>query len=279
MMKRTHLTGSFRLLAGALLCLAGCRTTSVIVPESKVLGAVPALAVPQTAVPPVVDGLLSDPAWQEAAVIPVLFPALALDRGPIAVLPTTVRVLWDEHYLYIGFECVDNDVYYTGARKHDDLLFTEDVCEVFLDGVGDGRQFVEVQVNPEGVNLDLMYVFTKAAEYTPEWRLTPELCRTDRWKFLEWEMTGLRTAARKTATGWTAELAIPAEAVIKRKGSAVFFPTEIRANLIRYDWTAPRAGSPREIVQQNWSPVLLGNPHNSPARMGRLNLTAPLKEK
>jgi hypothetical protein len=241
------------------------------------LGTVPALAVPHTAVPPVIDGSLTDEVWLAAASLPALLPALGAAAGPIAALPTTVRVLWDEQYLYVGFECMDSDIFCTGTRKHDELLFQEDVCEVFIDGVGDGRQYVEVQVNPAGVNLDLMYVFTRDADYTPEMRLTPELCRTDRWKFLEWEMTGLRTAARTNASGWTAELAIPAESIMKRKDSPVFLPAEIRANFIRYDWPVSLATRQRDLLQQNWSPVLIGNPHNSPARMGRLMLMPPAK--
>jgi hypothetical protein len=157
-------------------------------------------------------------------------------------------------------------VFCTGTKRHDDLLYEEDVCEVFIDGFGDGRQFIEIQVNPDGVNLDLMYVFTKAAEYTPEGRLTQRLCDTDRWKFLEWDLPGLRTAARRTAIGWSAELAIPAAPIMKRRGSAKFYPTTIRANFVRYDWEN------KTLHQQSWSAEALGNPHNSPARMGYLHL-------
>ncbi|MCG3147894.1 MAG: hypothetical protein PCFJNLEI_01335 [Verrucomicrobiae bacterium] len=227
------------------------------------LGRLPALAVPRSPTPPVIDGNLGDECWQRAAVIPSLLPAY---QHTVPPQPTTVRVLWDAKNLYFSFDCVDADVFCTGTKRHDDALYEEDVCEVFIDGFGDGRQFIEIQVNPAGVNLDLMYLFTKAAEYTPEMRFTPQLCDTDRWKFLEWDLPGLRTAARRTATGWSAELAIPAPPIMKRLGRTDFFSTTIRANFVRYDWAG------KELQQQSWSTVLLGNPHNSPARMGHLHL-------
>ena len=257
--------------------MTGCRTVPVNQPEVKVLGTIPTLTVPRAATAPVIDGSLTDAVWETAAVIPALLPAWRAQGRQLAMLPTTVRVLWDEHFLYVGFECTDDDIYCTGTLKHDDLLYREDVCEVFLDGVGDGRQFVELQANPDGTNLDLMYVFTKEAAYTSEMRLTPELCTRDRWQFLEWEMKGLRTAGKRIlqdgkVTGWSVAMAIPAEPIMKRKGSAVFIPTEIRANFIRYDHPLSQKAGQRDLVQMNWSPVLLGNPHNSPARMGRLDL-------
>ena len=266
---RTLLAG---LLIGIAAAAAGCRTVPAGDAGSVVLGTVPALQVPRTAVPPAIDGSLTDRVWAAAAVIPALVPAWRAKGRDLDIPATSVRLLWDTNCLYVGFECQDSDIYCSGALKHDDLLYKEDVCEVFIDGVGDGRQFVEIQVNPDGVNLDLMYVFTRAAAYTRDMRLTPELCARDRWKFLEWEMPGLRTAGRRTDKGWSVELAIPAEAIMRRKGSPVFLPTRLRANVVRYDWPLVPALGKRELRQANWSPVLWGNPHNAPARMGILEL-------
>lgn len=260
------------LLAAGLALASGClhrRVPAPALPPSPAVGEVPALTVPYTATAPVIDGMLDDPAWAAAATIDGLQPALGLAPAPGA---TAVRVLWDEQYLYVGFVCTDAEVFAREGHRHDDLLYKEDVCEVFLDGFGDGRQFVEIQVNPYGVNMDMMYLFTREAAYTPELRLLPEICARDRWGFLEWNLEGLRTAARKTATGWTAEFAIPAPVIMKRKGCNTFCPTELRAHFMRYDWIARPGSAERDLHQQNWSAVLLGNPHNSPGRMGRLNL-------
>jgi hypothetical protein len=231
------------------------------------------LTVPRTATAPTIDGDTSDAAWQKAAIIPGLLPARkATAPVDLAIQPTTVRALWDTNALYVAFDCADDEVYSSGTLKHDDDIYKEDVVEVFLDGRGDGRQYVEIQVGPTGVNLDLMYVLTSEAEQGPDLRLSSRVMKTERWGFREWEMTGLQTAARKTDRGWSAEFAIPAESVMKRRGSKTFFPTEIRAHFMRYDWIPVEGKTTRRLVQQNWSPVIHGNPHNTPSRMGRLVL-------
>jgi hypothetical protein len=233
----------------------------------------PALTVPRTATAPVIDGDTSDAAWKQASVIPGLLPALkANSKADLDIQSTTVRVLWDEQNLYVAFDCTDDEVYSTGTLKHDDDIYKEDVCEVFLDGKGDGRQYVEIQVGPTGVNLDLMYLISSEAELGPDLRLSPRVMSRERWAFREWEMAGLKTAAKKTDSGWSAELAIPAESIMKRQGSKTFMPTEIRAHFMRYDWIPVAGEEERRLIQQNWSPVPHGNPHNTPALMGRLLL-------
>jgi hypothetical protein len=186
---------------------------------------------------------------------------------------TRVRVLWDPQYLYVSFDCRSNNVFFSGTKSHDDMLFKEDAVEVFIDGFGDGRQYIEVQVNPAGVNFDAMHVVIAPPETTHGERFSQAFCDSGNWlSFPEWTMKGLRTAARRTHTGWTAELAIPADTIMKRKGSAVFFPTGLRANFVRCDHPASGPNGKRELTPQNWSPVLFGCPHISPTRMGRLQL-------
>ncbi|HCE42587.1 MAG TPA: hypothetical protein DET40_03465 [Lentisphaeria bacterium] len=256
-----------------LLFLSACSSVDV-----KNSGPVPSLDVPLLATPPVIDGKLDDPAWKDAAVIKGLRSSRGKNyQDKIDKIPTTIRVLWDENYLYVGFECIDADIYSSGKMKHDEDLYKEDVCEVFIDGKGDGRQYVEIQATPDGESLDLMYVFTGDPEYTSELRMTPEFCDKERWGFREWNMEGLRTAGSRIErdgkiVGWSVEMAIPAAAVVKRQGLKNFVPMEIRANFMRYDWPADEKTGKRDLLHMNWSPVLKGCPHISPSSMGRLVL-------
>lgn len=263
MRHRTQFHPTFALLSLACVALAD----GVSIPS------LPRLDVPHAAAAPTIDGDTSDPAWTQAATLPALLPAAKASGRALELQPTTVRVLWDAALLYVAFDCTDDEVFSTGTLRHDDDLYKEDVCEVFLDGFGDGRQYVEVQVSPTGENLDLMYLLTAEAEQGPDGRLSPEVMKTDRWGFREWTLEGLRTAARRTDRGWSAEFAIPAGPVMKRQGSPAFQPTEIRAQFMRYDWIPVEGKADRLLLQQNWSPVLHGNPHNTPAAMGRLILT------
>jgi hypothetical protein len=232
----------------------------------------PVLTVPRTATPPLIDGDTSDAVWRQAAVIARLLPAADAAAAADGLRPTTVRVLWDARHLYVAFDCTDDEVHSTGTLRHDDDLHTEDVVEVFLDGVGDGRQFVEIQVAPDGTNLDLMYVYSATPRPAADMRVAADIIATDRWSFREWEMPALETAARRTKDGWSAELAIPPGPVMRRRGSPIFIPGEIRAHFMRYDHVPVQDGGARRLVQQNWVPLPAGNPHNTPALMGRLLL-------
>ena len=199
----------------------------------------------------------------------------ALDAVPDAPdpQPTAVRVLWNENFLYVAFDCVDDEVFHTGTLRHDADLYKEDVVEVFLDGRGDGRQFVELQVAPDGTNLDLMYVYSADVRPGADGRIDAAIIRSDRWGFREWEMDGLRTAARRTPSGWSAELAIPAAPVVRRLGlSSLEAGLSLRAHFVRYDHLYPKDGGDYVLIQQTWNPVLTGNPHNSPFQMGTLLL-------
>jgi hypothetical protein len=264
------------LFMAASLIFSGIACTNIkpVTPDKPTLPSVPSLLVPHTDVAPEIDGDTSDEVWQRAALIRQLYPARgATSPAETNIQTTTVRVLWDESFLYVAFDCVDDDVYCSGTLKHDDDVYKEDVCEVFLDGKGDGRQYVEIQVAPNGVNLDLMYVLSSDSELGPDFRLSEKVMSRERWGFRGWEMEGLKTAGKITPEGWSAELAIPAESVMKRLGSKTFFPAEIRAHFMRYDWIPVSKEEERRLIQQNWSPVPHGNPHNSPALMGRLILS------
>lgn len=262
------------LLAAALLACPAVR-----VPVRAAAAPLPALAVPRTATPPLIDGDTSDAVWRQAAVIARLLPAADAGAEANGIQPTTVRLLWDARHLYVAFDCTDDEVHSTGTLRHDDDLHTEDVVEVFLDGVGDGRQFVEIQVAPDGTNLDLMYVYSAPPRTGADMRVAADIIATDRWRFREWEMPGLKTAARRTKGGWSAELAIPAAPVMRRRGETGFVPGEIRAHFMRYDHVPVQDGSARRLVQQNWVPLPAGNPHNTPALMGRLLLADDEKRK
>ena len=237
--------------------------------------ALPVLDVPPAPCAPVIDGDTTDACWRAAALIPRLSPALGANTAAETNLQeTVVRVLWTNDFLFVAFDCVDNEVFSSGTMKHDDDIYKEDVVEIFLDGVGDGRQYIEIQIAPDGTNLDLMYLFTSAITNAPDGRVAESILRHERWGFREWEMKGLQTAARKTERGWSAEAAIPAAQIVRRLGESEFKTgMEIRVQFMRYDHDPVEAGSAtRRIIQQNWSPVIHGNPHNSPSLFGVLRL-------
>jgi hypothetical protein len=111
--------------------------------------------------PPVIDGVLDDPCWKEAA--PIRVDYLHGKEGQEANEPRMiVRYAWDEHYLYIAYETFDrNLVARSLPEKHgppgnqrDPAMFWDpndsnakiDVVEFFI-SFGDKQHFWELHHN------------------------------------------------------------------------------------------------------------------------------------
>lgn len=229
----------------------------------------PSLQVPAASAPPAIDGSLDDPVWAAAAVVDGLSPARGAKRPAIFDrLGTEIRLLWDADALYVSFRCQDDEPWAAGTIEHDGNVYMDDVVEVFLDPQGDGRQWMEFQVNPLNTTLDLMSLNVGDGAAQPNGRL---VSTADLFSFRAWEATGLRTATGRIPGGWSAELAIPAAALTKRSGGGPLTARTMRGNLMRYDHP-PKGDGGRELVHMNWAPVAHGCPHISPAAMGELVL-------
>ncbi len=81
-----------------------------------------------TAEPIKIDGKLGDPAWQHADKI-TLFYLHNSDRP--APQRTVARMLWDDNYIYVAFQCQDDEIY-SPFTKNKDPLWQADVVEVFF---------------------------------------------------------------------------------------------------------------------------------------------------
>src|SRR3954452_12427316 len=92
------------------------------VTTERPVGPLPHYEVKRAATPIQVDGKLNDAAWQGASTLNFVFP---WDDQKGAKQKTTVRILWDDQYLYLGYDCEDGDVtaIYT---KHDDPTYKDD---------------------------------------------------------------------------------------------------------------------------------------------------------
>ena len=131
-----------RLVLASLLSI----TCAVAAELPAVPAPLPSIRVPQSLIRPAMTAAADDPAWATAVVIPALGPSVKRDRTVAPVLQATkVKLLWDAEWLYVRFEAVDDDVYVPHA-EHDADLYLGDVAEVFLDVVGDARQYFELQV-------------------------------------------------------------------------------------------------------------------------------------
>ena len=242
---------------------------------------IPSLSVPATTNAPAIDGEISAGEWDGAAVIDTFRPPLLAPERAQFAPATVVRVSHDAEYLYVSFECTDDDIDCTGAySRHDAEIYKEDVTEVYLDAAGDGRCFVELVVAPDGTTLDCLHTFARVPTFGPDLKADAE-SREGMLDFLEWEMEGLQIAASRTATGWSSEFAIPfatlprpaQEGSDERAIPRVYGPAPetIRAQFVRYD-RLRKAAPNKNLLHQTWSTICEGSPHVSPSRMGFLSL-------
>jgi predicted TIM-barrel fold metal-dependent hydrolase len=194
------------------------------------------------------DGDLAKLVWRKAQ--PVRLEYAPQDGAAVPDLATVVRVLWSDHYLYLGYECPYTELTVfdppsVGKKRYDMekkgvSLWDRDVVEAFINAdPQDLRHYAEFQVAPSNERLDLSL------------RL-PE--RDFAWNSHFVSAVKIDPSARL----WTCEMRIPLEslsAAPPRPG------TRWRLNFFRFD-TAHR-------TFLTWNPTLSGSFH-VPERFGTL---------
>jgi hypothetical protein len=234
------------------------------------------LRATQPTTAPAVTAAADDPAWAGAPQIDQLtlpFGSKQADQ----ILPTQIAVRWDAEWLYIRFTSTGAMPYSPFGDQRDATHYQGDAVEVFLDPVGDGRQYFELQLSPANGVFDQNTLITTEPKSDSKGRLVGSVLATDYWPNVGYDMKGLRTASRVTGEGaaavWIADFAIPAEAALRRLGKKQFAEgMALRINFLRYHWTGPKEDTKRKLIPMNWSPVVFGCPHQSPAAMGLVTL-------
>ena len=155
---------------------------------------------------------------------------------------TRVWAVWDEEEMRVLIRAEDTHISATLTGR-DAPLYTEEVVEVFLDPVGDGECYFEIEVNPLNAVLDLVL----------------RRNRSGYKKDFAWQCENLRTCVRREAAAWSAEMAIP----FRSLAAAPPQPGDKwRGNFARIDRPP---GIPRELTA--WSPTGFANFH-VPERFG-----------
>jgi hypothetical protein len=228
----------------------------------------PSLTVPYSTAEPSLENPDQDIIWEQAAFINHLEPPLGITAGETPA-STKIAILWTKQNLLIRFQCTAPSITrLPGAHERDLPYYRADCVEVFLDPVGDGRAFIEIQASPDNGIMDGLHLHTAAVESDPDFTVKPDITNRDAWFFKEWNMAGLRsTATLHPGTGWTITLAIPAKDLLRRLGKSEFAAgMKLRANFLRFDHST----KPGQIT--NWARVPPGRAHRAPAGMGSLVL-------
>ena len=125
--------------------------------------------------PILLDGSLNEDSWRRAACYRFLRPrSMAADRrrqlGPVLCEPAAVRLLFDEEYLYIGFELEDGDQVARRDRDQEPQWKYGDVVEIFLKH-RDRSQYFEFHITPLGRKTSLLIPacgMWELADYFPQ---------------------------------------------------------------------------------------------------------------
>ena len=151
----------------------------------------PTLAATRVEQGPNVDGDLSDRAWQASEIGTDFMQHEPLDGVP-ATEQTEVRVVFTDSTIYFGITAfdADPDAIIAKEMERDSRIYQDDSIMLLLDTFHDRRNAYAFETNLNGARTDTLV--------------------TDEGRDLNLEWDGIwSVASRKTAQGWTAEIAIP----------------------------------------------------------------------
>src|SRR2546428_11879475 len=128
----------------------------------------PKVVLGRTAGPIRLDGILDEPDWQAAGLIPDLTQQSPIPGGPTPY-HTEVRLLTDGATIYIGVHCVDPEPgrIATHTMLRDADLSSDDAVGFVLDTFGDHRTGYIFQVNAAGARFDGLIV--TAEDVSADW--------------------------------------------------------------------------------------------------------------
>jgi len=114
-----------------------------------------------------VDGVLDEPSWNDATVIPLNYEYRPGDNIP-AVVATDVMITFDHNYLYVAFRAEDPEPGKIRAHLMDrdqiDTFIQDDHVVLMIDTFNDERRGFQFRVNPLGVQADAIFSETNGIE-------------------------------------------------------------------------------------------------------------------
>lgn len=187
--------------------------------------------------PIVIDGRLDDQAWQNAESLWRFQKHGAAktdgesdkNSGGTAVSQTTVRMLWDDQYLYVAAEMDDRDLY-ASAVEHDGPAWKSDVFELFIKPLAQSYRYYEFEITPANVSMDAAFPRRGA-------RALSDALTFESGLESAVTMVGTLNDARDEDIGWLVEMRIPLAALTTAPSQKPVPGMEWRFAACRYDYS------------------------------------------
>lgn len=207
------------------------------------------------------DGRLDEKAWQECEPI-----QLTGRDGKTPMQKTSARILWDNDFIYVAFDCEDQNIWST-FTKRDQPLYNEEVVEIFIDPDGDGNTYLELEVSPLGIFWDGFILNHGPGKIKGILAWNSE---TIRWGV---HLNGTQNNPNDIDQSWSAEIAVPIKDLATAPNRPPKPGDKWRLNLYRIDH--PDSNTSEESL---WSPVS-GPSFHDPDKFGEVTFSGEMLPK
>lgn len=215
-------------------------------------------------------------------------PAVRINQDPINPAPirlannsyfyTSVQFAWDEERFYAFFYGNASSVEAFNEAKygaHDSLIYESDCFELFIDPVGDGMRYIELQVSPYGVTADYLHTFSEKPTY-PADKIDREFWSTHHVGSREWNAEGFKAEAdieyhNDAVVAWTCEMSVLWSDITGDKNHTPKVGDRVYVNALRYVWLDHEGR--RILAPLMTGPTMHGCPHMTPMAMRSVVLT------
>jgi len=206
--------------------------------------------VQKVSIPPDLQGKPTGKVWDMAT------PMSLVDcvTGEEPHLGTLCKLLWDDEYLYVGYEVEDNTII-ANFTERDEPLYEEDVVEIFLSPSGSEHYYYEFNFSPKEVIADIIILNDGGRAGEGRGELIP---------FKGWNVGDLHVATHiQDSGGWSVTAAIPFRELHFAGNQAPTPGDQWRANLCRIEY------GEEEVEYSTWSQTGLVDFHTT-ERFGML---------
>ncbi|HYR83742.1 MAG TPA: DUF5916 domain-containing protein [Terriglobia bacterium] len=205
----------------------------------------PEFRVQRAAVPPKIDGDLSDEVWRDDPLDIGEWMSYNPLRGERSPQRTEVRIAYDDRNIYFAFHCLDTEpgrIRTTISRR--DSVFSDDWIALSLDSAGTGQTAYHLFVNPSGIQMDAINTSSSGERFEAD---------------LLWDSAG-----KVTEDGYVVEIKLPLQTIRFSSGD------EVRMGILFFRRIS------RSGVSYSWPEMLPGQwVFNRPGHLLFNNLTQP----